>query len=354
MEYLVLRRGEYANPGDPFCLQGRANINSQTPHESPRIKKSSAGYMVRAPMDLIDLLIGSEGTLGIFSEMEFRVIPKPPFMMGLLFLDSVAGAVRVANRLRDASLQTRAQCDSDGMDVRSVEYFDRRCLDLVRHESKTGNLPVAIPDDAAACLLFEQELPVGTSDDDVVEALSSASEGEEPSAARGAAVLFRLLQAEGLVESCELAMPTDARRHQQLAALREAIPLAVSDWLRDRQRIDPAVHKTAGDMIVEFPHFPTMLDAYYEAFDKAGVDVVIFGHISDGNVHPNALPKTADEVRRAKEALVHLAGLAQQLGGCPLSEHGVGKHPLKKSLMARYRGEAAVAAQQTKLAFDPH
>ncbi|PKN43442.1 MAG: FAD-binding oxidoreductase, partial [Deltaproteobacteria bacterium HGW-Deltaproteobacteria-20] len=92
----------------------------------------------------------------------------------------------------------------------------------------------------------------------------------------------------------------------------------------------------------------------YEAFRQEGVDMAVFGHISDGNVHPNGLPRDGADMAGATRALLRLAGEAKSLGGCPLSEHGVGKHPLKKQMLAAYWGVAIIDEMRAiKRAFDP-
>ena len=85
-----------------------------------------------------------------------------------------------------------------------------------------------------------------------------------------------------------------------------------------------------------------------------GLDLAIWGHISDGNVHPNLIPRKASDVAAAKEALLELGDVVKQLGGCPLSEHGVGRHPVKQELVRRLYGDEGVDAMRvTKRALDP-
>ncbi len=158
----------------------------------------------------------------------------------------------------------------------------------------------------------------------------------------------------GVLETTELALPEQASRRAQLAAVREAIPLAVSEWLLRHKRRDPAVHKLGGDMIVPFEHLGEMLEAYRAVFAARGLELCIYGHISDANVHPNGLPTCAAEMAAGEAALLELAQRALALGGCPLSEHGVGRSPLKQRMLALTRGPAAMEQlRATKLALDP-
>jgi FAD/FMN-containing dehydrogenase len=237
--------------------------------------------------------------------------------------------------------------------VRSIELFDRRCLELIRSEGKLDAIPLDVPDDASACLLFEQEIGRDFSEQQLLDRLVDALEGR-PHAGDPLGEIVGVLHSFDAVERTEIALPSQGRRQKQLAAVREAIPLSVSDWLQRQKKTHSAIHKVAGDMIVPFEHFGEMMARYYDAFQRREVDVAIFGHISDGNVHPNSLPRDPEQMARAKEALLELADEAKRLGGCPLSEHGVGKHPLKKQMLARYWGPDVIAQMRAiKGAFDP-
>ncbi len=353
---LELRRGDLAlSPGDRLRLEGTRRIDLTVPrYVSPPVKKSSAGYFVSDPWDPIDLFIGSEGTLGIITEVELSVVPRPAVLTGLVFMPSLGETLSLVHSLRERSMANRARGSRHGLDVRSIEYFDHRCLELLRQADKLSEHGIDVPPGAVACLLFEQEIqPRGSGSDDIVDRLVAVHEGGAPGDDAVGELMAVLLE-HGVVERTELALPSDARRRKQLAAVREAIPLSVSEYLKRQQARDPAVHKAAGDMIVPFERFGAMLSRYGEAFRAEGVDVAVFGHISDGNVHPNALPRDAADMDRAKRVLLALAREAKSMGGCPLSEHGVGKHPLKKQMLLEYWGADVIDEMRAiKRAFDP-
>ena len=352
-DVLEVRRGQHSlREGDRLRIEGSRVIELCVPtYVSPPLKKSSAGYFVKTPWDPVDLFIGSEGTLGFLTEVEVRVVRRPSVLTGLVFLDSVAATIELVADLRARSLATRAAAAA-GLDVRSIEYFDGRCLSMLREGGKLAEHGVEVPGDAVACLLFEQELADDVTEDAIVDRLSAVHEGAVAEDAVGE--LMAVLVEHGVVERTELAMPSDARRRRQLAAVREAIPLSISERLRRLHDEHPDVHKVAGDMIVPFDRFGEMLGCYYEAFRREGVDVAVFGHISDGNVHPNGLPRDGADMAGATRALLRLAEEAKALGGCPLSEHGVGKHPLKKQILAAYWGVPVIDEMRAiKRAFDP-
>ena len=352
-EVLEITRGEHRmHPGDILELLGERCLSVPIPTAlSPQLRKTSAAYMVRDPMDPIDLFIGSEGTLGIITEVELSLRPLPTELLALVFLPDDASAVALTRTLRERSRLTGQGERPGGLAVRSIEYFDARCLALIQAEGKLEELRVTVPEGASAALLLVQELPAGTRDEAVMGQLDSAFAGapEGP-----IADLVDALLAHDALETTELALPEQSSRQAQLAAVREAIPLAVSEWLLRHQRQDPAVHKLGGDMIVPFEHFATMLDAYRSVFAEHGLEACIYGHISDGNVHPNALPTSATDMAAGEAALLELVAQAIALGGCPLSEHGVGRSPLKQRMLVMTRGpEAMDQLRATKAALDP-
>jgi D-lactate dehydrogenase (cytochrome) len=107
-------------------------------------------------------------------------------------------------------------------------------------------------------------------------------------------------------------------------------------------------------MIVPFDRFAEMMAVYCEGFRARGLDFAIWGHISDGNVHPNVLPRSYEDVERGTEAILFFGKEVARLGGCPLAEHGVGRSPVKQALLRGLYGEAGIEEMRAvKRALDP-
>jgi D-lactate dehydrogenase (cytochrome) len=157
------------------------------------------------------------------------------------------------------------------------------------------------------------------------------------------------------LDDTEVAMPGDRRRAQQFFDLREAVPSAVKQRIGvAKETIDPAIEKTAADMVVPFERFADMLALYHQGYDRRGLDYAIWGHISDGNVHPNVIPRSRAEMNAGREAILEFGRAVIAQGGCPLAEHGVGRSPLKQKLLALLYGERGIAEMQAvKRALDP-
>lgn len=320
-------------------------------YRMPDVPKRSAGYHAAPGMDLVDLFVGSEGTLGVISEVELKVLRGPPASLLVLvpFPDDAA-AIAFTAELRQASRRTWKERDRRGLDVRAVESIDRRCIELLREDGELAKQGVELPADTGAALFVQLELPEGI---DAAEELASFGGGT----AKDTCVtrFLGLLAARGALDGVEVALPGDAKREQQLLALREAVPMCVNHRVQAAQRaIDKGIHKVGGDMIVPFSELERMVGIYREAFTRRGLDHAIWGHVSDGNLHPNVIPKALADVTAGKEALFELGREVVKLGGCPLAEHGTGRNPVKQRLVHVMYGDEGIAQMRaTKKALDP-
>jgi len=89
-------------------------------------------------------------------------------------------------------------------------------------------------------------------------------------------------------------------------------------------------------------------------FAERDLDLAVWGHISDGNVHPNVIPRNANDVTKGRDAILELGASVIAMGGCPLAEHGVGRNPVKQRLLRQLYGSAGIDAMRAiKLSLDP-
>jgi D-lactate dehydrogenase (cytochrome) len=358
-DLLVLERGDaVARRGGCFRVQlsdGRVLDVPVPDWRLPDLKKISAGYHASDPLDFVDLFVGSEGTLGLITEVTVDLVAAPPAVMtGLVFPEGLDAAVAIAADLRQAALSARRSGDRAGPDVRAIELVDSRALELLRLHGDARKLRVSIPDGAGAGLLFEIELPERLGNDEAQSLLAAFLEegGGVPDGPLER--LLRVLARHGVLLSLDLAFPEDGARREALHEFREAVPKRVNEILASRRLDDPAARKIGGDLIVPFERVGEMLHLYEDGFSRRGLEFAIWGHVSDGNLHPNAMPRTSGEARLAVEALLEFADEAARRGGAPLSEHGVGKSAVKQEMLRRFLGEDAVASMRTiKAALDP-
>ena len=292
-------------------------------YRMPDVAKLSAGYFARPGMDLIDLFIGSEGTLGIVVNAALRVIPRPSRAVVLIRCDDDLQAVSVTGALRNDP------------GVSAIEYVDARALRAVTDDvfMRAG---VPRPAGQSAVLLMAQ-IEVGPDQSEALEGLQD------------------VLDSCGVTDEPVVAVPGDERGAQKLFELREAVPASVNALVAAaKARSHPDIEKTAGDMVVPFSRLAESIALYRQAFESRGLDYAIWGHVSDGNLHPNLIPRTHDDMIRGREAIFEIARGVIGMDGAPLAEHGVGRSTLKQRLLRELYGDDGIEQMRAvKRALDP-
>jgi D-lactate dehydrogenase (cytochrome) len=322
-------------------------------YRMPDVPKTSAGYFAAPGMDLIDLFIGSEGTLGVITDVTLRVLPHRPRMcLAFIPFGRRAAALEFVGRLRNAAMATWRSHDPGGMDVSAIEHMDARCLALLREDGADRANGVVIPNETAMALLVTLELPPDMTPAMAFEQIGRA---REPDAPDTPLIRFcRMLDEASVLDRVEIAVPGDISRERQLLALREAVPAGVNARVGRAKQQDARIAKTAADMIVPFDRLDTLLTIYDEEFRARGLDAAVWGHISDGNLHPNVIPRSLAEYESGKAAILKFGRAVIELGGSPLAEHGVGRNPIKQELLLQlYGSEGVEQMRAVKRALDP-
>lgn len=345
-----------AHPEGWFEVEALDGTAARVPiptYTMPRVAKRSAGYHAEAGVDLVDLFVGSEGTLGVITSLRVGLSPERPRLLAWMGFAREVDALEAVARLRDASRATWASKDPRGVDVCAIESMDRRCLELLREDGKDREHGVTLHGGVDTALLIQAELTPGTDAAAAMEQLGSMDEPSPPDTA--ITRLCRILGKGASLDALQLALPGDAHRAAQLLALREAVPMAVNHRVDAAKRAGHAgVHKTAADMIVPFESLPEMIGIYREGFARRGLDPALWGHASDGNLHANVVPRTESDVEAGEQAILEFGDHVIRLGGCPLSEHGVGQSPVKQALLLKLYGESGIAEmRRVKAALDP-
>lgn len=356
-EVIDLRRGEFhADSTGQFRipLPSGGAIEARLPaYQMPRTRKHAAGYFVEPGMDMIDLFIGSEGTLGVIVEAELRLLPRPEGLLsGVVFFGSQKDLLAFVAEVRSLSLMNRAatgdgrrplgtflekalevtrrqpvasndDCDptNEAIEARALEYFDRESLIFLRQKYP------AIPDEAVGAIFFEQE----------------TTPANEESVMQG---WLTLLEANGALGDASW-FATNEQDQAGLREFRHALPVLMNEWFaRHRQR------KVSTDMSVPDEAFAGMLEFYQSTLGKSGLRYTIFGHIGDNHVHVNILPRNDEEGAKAREIYLQFVKRAIELGGTLSAEHGIGK--LKRDYLPMlYSDEHLREMAALKRAFDP-
>jgi D-lactate dehydrogenase (cytochrome) len=304
-------------------LAGGRQIEAQLPaYRMPHTRKHVAGYYVAPHVDAIDLFIGSEGTLGVITEIETTLLPKPAgALSGVVFFQTETDLLSFVRAARARSLQTRTAGSPIGLDARALEYFDAEALSFLRaHEPR-------VPARTNGAIYFEQETDAATEEQLLRDWLALLEEHH------------------ALLDESWFA--TDEKDQTRLREFRHSLPVLVNEWLtRHGQR------KVSTDMAVPDEAFAAMLDFYQATLRTSGLQYVIFGHIGDNHVHVNILPRDDTEAARARAIYAQFITRAISVGGTISAEHGVGK--LKRDYLRALYGEAALREMAAlKRAFDP-
>lgn len=262
-----------------------------------RTVKGVAGY------DLTSLMVGSEGTLGVITEITLRLLPAPPQpATAVATFASLADAGRAVERISAA-----------GTDVSLLELLDATTLAAI--DAHTG-MGLA----AEAMLLVQSDL------------------------AENAATITSVQAACAAADAVDVVVTTDSDEGAQLLeARRQALPALerLGDWLLD-------------DVCVPRRSIVALVEGIARVADDVGLTIGVFGHAGDGNMHPTIVFDRHDPgaVSAAHRAFDAITALALELGGTVTGEHGVGR--LKSGWLARELDPVALDVHRAvKAALDP-
>jgi glycolate oxidase len=264
--------------------------------------KDVAGYGMK------DLFIGSEGTLGVVTEVLVKLLPKPAARQTLL----------ATYAQMDAAAETVSAIIAAGIVPCTLEFLDAKTIKCVEDFAHVG-----LPLDAEALLLIEMDgHPAAVADE--------ASKVRELCAKLGAT---------------SVRVAADAAEAKRLASARRSAFSALA-------RMKPTT--ILEDATVPRSELAGMIRFIQETAARHRVEIATFGHFGDGNLHPTFLTdeRNPEEMRRVEHAMKDIFGHALSLGGTITGEHGVGL--AKKGYLRGQLGEASYGLlRKIKRTLDP-
>lgn len=297
-----LRGLKYGITGDYVLALETYLIDGSKVRYGTKCVKDVAGY------NLTKFLTGSEGTIGIFSKITLKLIPKPRTKKTFLALyDDIIDAARTVSAIISRKIIPS-----------TLELMDSVTIGCVEDHVKIG-----LPRDVDALLLIET--------DGHPEVVREEAAGIEEACLANKARSLRV--AKDLKESEEL---FTARRNA-LTALARVKPTTILE-----------------DVTVPRPAIPEMMATIKEAAKKYEITIGTFGHAGDGNLHPTCLTDERDkhEIHRVEEAYELIFAKAISLGGTISGEHGTGI--TKSKYLPQMVGPKAIEVmRRIKRAFDP-
>nr|WP_321464648.1 FAD-linked oxidase C-terminal domain-containing protein [uncultured Desulfobulbus sp.] len=266
-----------------------------------RTRKGVVGY------DMTNLLVGSEGTLGVITALTLKLIPRPPATVSAL----------CAFRSMGDAMRAVAKIMAQGHLPSAIEFLDSRCLDLIGEM-----LPFALPGGKPSLLLIELDGPLSQIAGELETVLALAGE-------------------EGAFETLQAA---DEAKRQQIWDVRRQVSLRIHDY---------AALYISEDVAVPLSAIARLVDALPEYERRYGLEIFAFGHAGDGNIHLNIT--TQDRARRPRvmEGVRALLQLVLSLAGTISGEHGIGL--AKREFLAMELSPTSISLQKgIKALFDPN
>jgi glycolate oxidase len=263
--------------------------------------KGVAGY------DLTALLVGSEGTLGVVTEIMVKLLPRPRHVStALVTFRSVEDAARAVSRVL-----------AQGIVPRCLELFDDVAL-----QACARTAPFKFPAEAGAAVLVETD---GNDEEQVFAEIARVAEAVQADAAGDVIVAQNEAQRRDVWET----------RKYLSVNLKALHPLKLSE-----------------DVAVPRSRIPDMVRKVREIGARHGFLVATYGHAGDGNLHANVLFDREEERPRVEVAVGEILRAAVDLGGTLTGEHGVGL--AKRDYLEYEQGAALVALQRRiKATLDP-
>ena len=320
-DVIALRRGGRRAEGRHFSLttESGRTIEGELPHYTMPGCKNASGYFAEDDMDLVDMFVGSDGTLGVITELELRLIPMPRVIWGVnCFFRTEEQALGFVDGVKAAGTAA------------ALEYFDCNALDILRAHDD-GGCPVPR---GFACMIYVE---IHTDDEDA--GLAAVRE------------LGRIMDAAG-ADCADTWCARSVPDRERLLELRHRVPESVNALIARRKTKIPAIAKVGSDMAVPDGRFRELMKIYRRDLEKNGFEFAIWGHIGNNHLHVNVLPRTEEDMRRGKAMFLDWAKTVTEMGGTVSAEHGAGKN--KANLLPVLYGEKGVREMAAlKRCFDP-
>jgi FAD/FMN-containing dehydrogenase len=288
----------------------------------PGREKNLGGYYLGG--DPIDLFIGSEGTLGLITEVTVDLIQNPAnHFSAIAFFPSTESVLKCVVGLRGQR----------NVVPRCLEIMDENCLGILR--SHPDCFP--IPENARAALYFKQEYRSEAEQSDFLDYWLAVLE-------------MRLKEdlASDLLDAAFVA--ADNKKKNLLRDLRHHIPATINEQA-NRFR-DDGGGKVGTDWWTPLDHIEEAMALAINDSEEIGLPIYVFGHIGNGHPHVNFLVRNAREKELAREAIIRQCRRAVLWGGGVSGEHGIGK--VKRHLLEiQHTREQIQRMMDLKRQFDP-
>jgi D-lactate dehydrogenase (cytochrome) len=318
-DILDIERGKVtADDGKFIIVQSNGGeIEVTVPSYKMPDTKNAAGLYAKPDMDLIDLFVGSEGILGVITEVELGLVKLEENIMTVMaFFPNIDDAVNF-------TYDVRAPDSPIKMDF--MEYFGTNAIEMIKEKAGSSGIKVpALKDETKAIVFFEFSFTPENMEEMVMgleEILMKNNTSSESSWAG--------------MDRSELA---------KMKTVRHFVPETVNGIIAQRKAQYSEVHKIGTDMAVPDEALRDYLKFYISTLEEQGMEYAMWGHIGDNHIHVNMLPRNNEEVQQGMDNYMTFAKRAIELGGTVAAEHGIGK--LKRAFLEAMYGEDGISEMQ--------
>ncbi len=326
-----LKRGEVFAEGRKLMVtkENGEKLEVALPTYTMPNAKNTSGYYIEDNMDAIDLFIGSDGTLGVITQIELKVLPKPAVVWAMnSFFDEEAAAVNYVEKVRAL----------EDLGIAALEYFDERALAILRHQKESSPAFAALPTinpQKKACVYTELH---AADEDEMMEHLET---------------IMEVLDENGVGEE-DTWLADSAAMMETLRFFRHAIPESVNMLIDERRRTEHGITKVGSDMSVPNEKLAEALELYSKTLAEKNLEYATWGHIGNNHLHVNILPRNIEEYHVGKKLFAECwAPAIAKMGGAVSAEHGVGK--IKADFLVPMYGLEHIAEMAAlKATFDPY
>lgn len=337
-DVLSLKRGQYMARDGHFQLvtkSGRTIKGELPKYKMPHVRKNTSGYYNKPDMDMIDLFIGSDGTLGIISEIEIELNKKQGANWGVtVFMPDEDKALDLVRAARGEKIFEDMKTLS--LKPSAIEFFSHNALEMLKVQQKTNPAFAAIQeikDGYHTAVYIEIE---SDSDDEIWSGIDS---------------LGTCIEKLGGDEDATW-VANNATSLEKLHSFRHACPECVNMQIDIAKKTDSRITKLGTDMSVPDDKLKEVMKMYNEDIQKNNLHAVIFGHVGNNHLHVNTIPRNMEEYKKGKELYLTWAEKIAAMGGAVSAEHGVGK--LKVPFLQKmYSYDELDEMRSIKKLFDP-
>jgi len=321
-ETISLERGQMVASAYTFSFQTDQGTKYEfmIPQLNMPDTKNAAGYHCRANMDLMDLFIGSEGTVGIITDLKLKLLPLIENILScVMFFHSEQDALNFIDEARTASKAASSQKEIT-ISARGLEFFDKFTLNFLRPEYP------AIPENTCG-VWFEQELT--KNEDELTKSW------------------LKLIQKHHA--DAQISWLAIGKREQdKFKDFRHAISCKVNDYVAGR-----GLRKVGTDIAVPVASFRSFYQWMIDFVKRNNMESVVYGHFGDCHIHLNMLPRDEDDFIKANKMYAEICRETVQRKGTVSAEHGIGK--MKRDYLLIMYGEDVIRQMaKLKLFFDPN